>query len=167
MACAAGLATLGVLQQAGSYERLQTAGRDKKVLIVISDGGDNASAHVLAEVLKMAEQSSALVYTIGVFDEEDPDRNPGMLRRLARATGGEAFFPGHLNAVVAVCESIARDIRSQYTLGYISRNPVRPGAYRAIKVVARAQGKTNLIVRTRPGYFTAGESRPVKDDDAK
>ena len=75
-------------------ERLQAGGRDKKALIVISDGGDNASAHKLAEVLKMAEQSSALVYTIGIFDEENRDRNPKVLRRLARATGGEAFFPG-------------------------------------------------------------------------
>ncbi|MFN0167322.1 MAG: VWA domain-containing protein, partial [Bryobacteraceae bacterium] len=67
-------------------ERLQTGGRDKKVMIVISDGGDNASTHSLAQVLKIVGQSSALVYTIGIFDEEDPDRNPGVLNRLARAT---------------------------------------------------------------------------------
>ncbi|MFN0171706.1 MAG: hypothetical protein ACKV22_35270, partial [Bryobacteraceae bacterium] len=53
---------------------------------LISDGGDNASTHSLAQVLKIVGQSSALVYTIGIFDEEDPDRNPGVLNRLARAT---------------------------------------------------------------------------------
>ena len=72
---------------------MQAGSRDKKVLIVISDGGDNASAHSLAEVLKIAERSSALVYTIGIFDPDDEDRNPDVLRRLARATGGDAFLP--------------------------------------------------------------------------
>ena len=98
---------------------------EKKVLIVISDGGDNASAHTLAEVLKTAEESSVLVYTIGIFDEDDEDKNPGVLSRLARATGGEAFFPRKHNDVVAICESIARDIRNQYTIGYVSSNTAR------------------------------------------
>src|SRR5271157_476880 len=75
-----------------SLRRLQEGG-DRKVLIVISDGGDNASKHSLDEVLKMAEQSSALIYTIGILDVAEPDRNPGVLRRLAQVTGGEAFFP--------------------------------------------------------------------------
>jgi Mg-chelatase subunit ChlD len=74
-------------------KRLQTGTREKKVMIVISDGSDNASTHTLAEVLKMAEQSNVLVYTIGIFDDEDAE-NPGVLRRLAAATGGEAYFPG-------------------------------------------------------------------------
>jgi Ca-activated chloride channel family protein len=94
--------------------------RDKKVLIVMSDGGDNASAHSLAEVLKIADQSSVLVYAIGIFDAEDPDRNPDVLRRLARTTGGEAFFPRRFDDVVAICERTARDIRNQYTIGYVS-----------------------------------------------
>jgi len=72
-------------------EELQAGSRDKKVLIVVSDGGDNASARSLSQVMKLAEQSSAVIYTLGVFDEEDPDRNPAVLKRLALATGGEAF----------------------------------------------------------------------------
>ena len=79
---------------AKALEELQAGSRDKKVLIVVSDGGDNASAHSLAQVMKLAEQSSAVIYTVGLFDEEDPDRNPGVLKRLAQATGGEAFLPG-------------------------------------------------------------------------
>ena len=139
----------------------------KKVLIVISDGGDNASKHTLAEVLKMAEQSTTLVYTIGIFDEEDPDRNPDVLRRLAAATGGEAFFPSELNEVVAICERIARDIRNQYTIGYVSTSAARPGAYRSIRVAAGAAGYGKLFVRARAGYIAGGESRPVKDEPAK
>ncbi len=152
---------------AGAQRQLQAGSLDKKVLIVISDGGDNASAHSLAEVLKTAGQSSALVYTIGIFDADDADRNPDVLRRLARATGGEAFFPSQLNQVVAICERIARDIRHQYTIGYVSSSAAQPGVHRAIRVAARAAGKGKLFVRTRSGYIAGGASRPVKEEAPK
>jgi Ca-activated chloride channel family protein len=134
-------------------EQLLAGKCDKKVLIVISDGGDNASTHRLGEVLKTAELSSALIYTIGIFDSEDDDKNPEVLRRLAGATGGDAFLPGKLDDVVAICERIARDIRHQYTLGYLSSNAAKAGAYRSIRVVARSARKDKLVVRTRSGYI--------------
>ncbi len=136
-----------------AQERLKASTREKKVLIVISDGGDNASTHNLPDVLKTAEQSSTVVYAIGIFDAEDPDKNPGVLQRLASETGGEAFFPGQLDQVVAICERIARDIRSQYTLGYVPANPAKPGSYRRIGVAARTPGQPKLFVRTRAGYI--------------
>jgi Ca-activated chloride channel family protein len=139
-----------------AQEQLRTGKRERKVLIVISDGGDNASAHKLPEVLKALEQSSALVYTIGIFDDADEDKNPGVLRRLAQATGGEAFFPGQLDEVVRICERIARDIRQQYTIGYVPSTPAKPSAWRAIRVVARASDKRKLSVRTRTGYIAGG-----------
>jgi VWFA-related protein len=142
-----------------AFRQLGGGGPEKKVLIVISDGGDNASAHTLAEVLKTAEQSSALVYTIGIFDEDDADRNPDVLSRLARATGGDAFFPGKTSDVVAICESIARDIRNQYTIGYVSSKAGRPGAYRSIRMTAAAPGHGKLLVRTRAGYIAGSESQ--------
>ena len=71
------------------FECCQESTLDKKALIVISDGGDNASSHTPAEVIRLAEKSSTIIYTIGIID----DRKPPVLRRLARATGGEAFFP--------------------------------------------------------------------------
>jgi len=138
-------------------EHLQVGTHDKKALLVLSDGGDNASALGLAGVLKIAEQSSAIIYTVGLFDDEDPDRNPNVLRRLAHETGGEAFFPDQLGAVVSVCESIARDIRNQYTIGYVSTNVTPKGTYRAVRVVARAAGRGKLFVRTRAGYIAGGE----------
>jgi VWFA-related protein len=145
---------------AKALEELQAGSRDKKVLIVVSDGGDNASARTLAQVMKLAEQSSAVIYTIGVFDEEDEDRNPGVLKRLAQATGGEAFLPNQLSEVVPICERIARDIRHQYTIGYVPTNLTRDGAYRAIRVIARAKGHDKLSVRTRTGYRAGVEPRP-------
>jgi Ca-activated chloride channel family protein len=150
-----------------ALERLQESSRDKKVLIVISDGGDNASARSLAQVLQMAGQSSALVYTIGIFDQDDEDRNPNVLKQLARETGGEAFFPEHLNEVVANCERIARDIRNQYTIGYVSTNSAQPGAYRVIRVAAVAKEHGKLSVHARAGYIATGESQPRKDGSAK
>ena len=144
---------------AKALEELQAGSRDKKVLVVVSDGGDNASARSLAQVMKLAGQSSAVIYTIGVFDEDDQDRNPGVLKRLARATGGEAFFPGQLSEVAPICDRIARDIRHQYTIGYVPSNLTRNAGYRTIRVVARAKGR-EVSVRTRTGYVAGGESRP-------
>lgn len=149
-----------------AMQQLQAGSRAKKVLLVISDGGDNASKHDLAHILRLAKQSSAIIYTIGVFDEEDPDRNPGVLRRLAHETGGEAYFPAEIRAVVAVCESIAHDIRNQYTLGYFSSNVTPKGVYRRIRGVARSEDRGKLVVRTRAGYFAGGESLPGKDRGA-
>jgi VWFA-related protein len=148
---------------AAGFEQLREAGREKKVLIVISDGGDNASALDLAAILKMAGQSSALVYTIGIFDDDDPDRNPGVLRRLARATGGDAFFPHQPKEVIAICEGIARDIRHQYTIGYVPARAAQPGSYRSVRVSIVTAGRGKLLVRARAGYI-AGESGPINNE---
>jgi Ca-activated chloride channel homolog len=139
---------------------------DKKVLLVISDGGDNASAHSLAQVTDLAGRSTAIIYTIGIFDLDDADRNPAVLSRLAQATGGEAFFPSQLSEVAAICERIARDIRNQYTIGYVPANAARNSAYRTIRVAAhRASGR--LFVRTRAGYIAAGNSPESKKANPK
>jgi Ca-activated chloride channel family protein len=142
---------------ARALEELHAGSRDKKVLLVVSDGGDNVSARSLPQLMKQAEQSSAVIYTLGVFDQEDPDQNPGVLKRLAHVTGGEAFLPNQLSDSVAICERIARDIRHQYTIGYVPTNLTRDGAYRAIRVLARGKGRDRLSVRTRTGYIAGGE----------
>jgi Ca-activated chloride channel homolog len=98
-----------------ALEHLKTGKRDKKVLIVVSDGGDSASKHKLAEIATMVGQPGPIIYTIGIFDDQDPDRNLGVLKRLAKGTGGQAFLPESLRDVVPICEQIARDIRNQYT----------------------------------------------------
>jgi VWFA-related protein len=144
---------------AKALEELEGGSRDKKVLIVLSDGGDNKSRLSLDQVMRLAAQSSAVIYTVGLFDANDPDRNPGVLKRLAQATGGEAFLPGEVSEAVAICERIARDIRHQYTIGYVPLNQAHNGAYRAIRVVARGKGHDRLSVRTRTGYIPAVEPR--------
>ena len=146
-----------------SLDQLQQASRDKKVLIVISDGGDNASSLTLNQVLKLAQQSSALIYTIGIFDDADEDRNPSVLRRLASASGGETHFPSASSDLAEVCSRIALDIRNQYTIGYVSGNEAKPGTYRSIRVVAKTPRQRRLFVHTRSGYVSAGTPQPVKD----
>jgi len=142
---------------AKALDVLLLGSRDKKVLVVVSDGGDNASTLTLAQVMKLAGRSSAVIYTVGLFDAKDPDQNPGVLRRLARATGGEVFLPEQLGDVVPVCQRIARDIRHQYTIGYVPTNPPRDGAYHGIRVLARAKGRDGLSVRTRTGYIAGAQ----------
>jgi VWFA-related protein len=151
---------------AKGLEELQAGSRDKKVLILVSDGGDNASSHSLAEVMKLAGQSSAVIYTVGIFEPENPERNLGVLKSLAQATGGEAFLPEKLSEVTAICEGIARDIRHQYTIGYEPSDLTHGRTYHSIRVVARAKGRHGaLSVRTRTGYIASGE--PRHDDKTK
>jgi Ca-activated chloride channel homolog len=138
---------------AAALEQLQKGKWDKKVLIVVSDGGDNASTRTLAQVLSMVNQSNAAVYTMGIYDEEDEDRNPGVLRHISGASGGEAFFPETLKDILPICEQIAHDIRSQYTITFAPTNNKQDGTYRTISVKAReASGGRRLSVSTRSGY---------------
>jgi len=142
---------------AAGFEHVKRGNRDKKVLIVVSDGGDNASKRDLAQIMTMAGQSDAIIYTVGVFDGNDPDRNPGVLRQLARATGGIAFFPRQLRQVIPISEQIARDIRNQYTVAYTSTNRKQDGTYRSIQVRAVDPRRERLTVRARAGYFAPME----------
>jgi len=109
----------------------------------------------------MAGRPEAIIYTIGLFDEEDPDRNPHVLKQLARETGGEAFLPQSVRDVVPVCEQIARDIRSQYTIAYVPTNRKQDGTYRTIQVKTSAPGRGRLLVRTRSGYYAPLEPQPL------
>jgi len=137
-------------------DHLAKGTRSRKVLIVISDGGDNASDAKLDAVLARARDSNAAIYTIGIYDADDMDKNPGVLKSLARTTGGERFLPRSPGELMTVCERIAREIRGGYTIGYVP--PTRDGAYHRIKVEIGPTPGRKLSVRTRPGYFAAGRS---------
>jgi Ca-activated chloride channel family protein len=137
-----------------ALEKAKSGGRDRTVLLVISDGADNASRINLQTLLGLSAQSSALIYTIGVFAPGDPDRNPGVLRKLSNSTGGEAFFPRNDAELEANCQRIAKDIRNQYVLGYTSTQPVLPGVHHKIRVAAVSPQHGKLSVRTRTGYTT-------------
>ncbi|MGD0616525.1 MAG: VWA domain-containing protein [Bryobacteraceae bacterium] len=91
-------------------EHLEIGRQAKKTLVLISDGGDNDSKHRLAEVMRLTEETSATIYTVGVFEPDDPDRNPALLRKLAQISGGISYFPEKLSDLVPTCVGIAKDI---------------------------------------------------------
>jgi Ca-activated chloride channel homolog len=146
---------------AEGLRRISEGTRARKVLILISDGGDNASHTTLKEVLNRARLSSVTVYTIGIFDGDDPDSNPRILKAIAEATGGERFLPRSPGPLLGVCAHIAREIRAGYTIGYIP--PDHDGTYHHVRVEVDTRGGPPFLVRARPGYFAGGQrSRPSR-----
>ncbi len=132
----------------------------KRALIIISDGGDNASHLKYSQVLAQARQSQALIYAIGLVGSSDREENPDLLRRLCRDTGGIAYFPGEGESIASVSAQIARDLREQYTLGYTPQNVQGAVAFRKIEVRVAAPSHGKLHVRTRQGYSPATEIPP-------
>ena len=137
---------------AAGLKRLRDGPLDKKVLLLISDGGDNASNRNFAQVLREAQAANVVIYSIGLLDEHNADQNPEILKKLARDTGGQAYFPNSLADLLRVCQDIAADIRHQYTIGYSPPDASR-GGYRKIRVSVTAPRRGRLTVRTRTSYF--------------
>lgn len=125
----------------------------RKVLIVVSDGGDNASTARLKTVVDKARASNAVMYTVGLIDPDDSETNRGVLKQLAQLTGGAAFFPDQPGQVKEVFERIAEEIRSTYTLGYVPPDLPRNGDFRRVRVTVTAPDRRGLTARTRSGYF--------------
>ncbi|HUI84886.1 MAG TPA: VWA domain-containing protein [Candidatus Binatia bacterium] len=137
----------------------KSAELEKKVLLVVTDGEDNASRESLEQALRrLEEQNGPTVYTIGLLGEERSKRARRALRAMAEYTGGVAFFPKDLNEVQQITTEIAHDIRNQYTIQYKPAVPQNRGGYRTVKVEAQAPGYKRLQVRTRSGYY-AGQQR--------
>jgi VWFA-related protein len=132
--------------------QLQMGKREKKALVLISDGGDNASMYTRHKMLDRVEGSIATIHTIGLFDADDADSDPGILRQLARVSGGEAYFPPSPEEMVPTCRRIARDIRARYTLGYVPAAQRGVNDVRNIRVGASAPGHAKLITLTRRRY---------------
>lgn len=136
----------------------KNANKDKKVLLIITDGNDNASNISLEKVVARANQSDTLVYAIGLFSEEekhDAAKARRALNELTGATGGLTFYPKEVSEVQSLAVEVARDIRSQYTIAYTPAIQALDGSYRQIKVTVDAPGKP--VVRTRSGYYATPE----------
>jgi Ca-activated chloride channel family protein len=142
---------------------LQYGHSGKKALIIISDGGDNASHLKYSQVLAQARKSQAVIYAIALVGADDEEENPGLLRRLCKDTGGIAYFPHPGESVATASAEIAQDLREQYMLGYPPQNMNHPDAFRKIEVKVTAPGRSRLRVRTRPGYTPAAEKLPTAE----
>jgi Ca-activated chloride channel family protein len=141
-----------------SADELSNHGKlPKQVLLVITDGADNASRIDLEQAIRRVQNlGGPVVYTIGLLfgaDDEEAVRAKADLERLAMETGGVAYFPHSLNDVNGIAAEVARDIRDQYTIGYHSTKSASLGGYRTVRVEATAPRHGKMTVRTRRGYY--------------
>jgi len=132
----------------------------RQALLIVTDGGDNASSISLRDITTLAGRSNAPMYFIGISDPNDEDSRPRILKRLAKITGGRAYFPQFADQVGPLCRQIARDIREQYTIGYVPSASNSSGAFHKIRVAVSAPGHGKLQVHTRAGYFSDAGSIP-------
>ena len=136
-----------------SLQYLDKGRMDKKTLVVVSDGGDNASTLSRKQIMERVEESHATIYTIDIFDEYDPDSNSDVLRKLAQVSGGESFQLKEIPETVAVCTRIAKDIRNRYTIAYVPSRVGSPRSVHLVKVNASTPTRQKLIVHARTRYI--------------
>jgi Ca-activated chloride channel family protein len=129
---------------------------DRKALIIVSDGGDNASQQKFSQVLALAQQSQVLIYSIALIGDSG-EVDPSVLRRLSKTTGGIAFFPDRTNTVTSVSAQIARDLREQYLLGFAPQKANNARTFRKIEVKVAAPGRGKVRVRNRSSYLATEE----------
>ena len=144
----------------GSMDHLKKGHKDKKVLLVVTDGEDNVSRNTLEKTLREIQKANVVIYTIGLFSDDDKrGRKKAMraLKDIAAASGGISYFPENVADVHSICEQVARDIRNQYTLGYYPTNAKKDGTFRTVQVdVIPPRGHGKLVARTRNGYYAPG-----------
>ena len=156
----------------------KNAKHPKQVLLVITDGEDNASSATLEDAIRrIQEYDGPVIYCIGLLFGSDTSKNEArharrVLEALSEQTGGVAYFPKNVNEVDSIAAEVAQDIRSQYSIAYRSTNPPQNGGYRKISVEVREKGQGKLTARTRSGYFpkVAGakkEVAPLNDPSAR
>ena len=125
---------------------------ENKVILLISDGGDNNSTHNFAETMHALEMSGATVYSIALFDPDEREHNLALLHRLSKMSGGEAFEPMDISQIEPLCLRIAADIRASYTLAYTPPQPDQHTAPRKIKVAVVPSNGGKVAVRNRTRY---------------
>ena len=133
--------------------------RSKQVLLIVTDGDDNASSATLEQAIRRVQElDGPAIYCIGLLFGEDTSRSESrhsreVLSELAEQTGGEAYFPHALKDVDEIAHEVAQDIRTQYTIEYRSTKPPSVGGYREVHVEVKEKGIRGLQVRTRAGYY--------------
>jgi Ca-activated chloride channel homolog len=134
------------------------AKKEKKILLVVTDGEDNASVETLDHVIQSAQQNGVIIYSIGILSDDEPhevERAKRALDALTFATGGQVWYPQELSEVDGIAHEVAHEIRNQYILGYTPTNLAQDGTFRRIRVAVSAPG--DPTVRTRTGYYASVE----------
>ena len=138
--------------------------KEKKALIVVTDGADNSSLASLEAVVRAAQQNEVLIYPVGLLGDDSPheaERARRALDVLAQSTGGQAYYPADVSEIDRVAPQIAREMRNQYIVTYIPDNQEQDGSYRQIRVVVDAPGVAH--VRTRSGYYATANRKGNTD----
>ena len=132
--------------------QLEGGSRDRRALIVVSDGGDNASTRTRDAVLAHARRANAAIYSVSILDPDNREARADVLKTLARETGGRAHTASRDQDVYRAFVQIAAEIRSGYTIGFAPVEPAAAG-FRPIRVVVGAGDRRRLTARTRAGYY--------------
>ena len=141
-------------------EHLELATHQKHVLVVLSDGEDNASRYSKDDMMDRARESDAIIYTVSNANRHTGmPGDAGVLKDLANVTGGVAYFPSSDEKVIESFDELAGNIRRGYSIGYVPTNTRQDDGYRRVKVTVSAPGRNNLSVRTRDGYRSSDYSR--------
>ena len=134
--------------------------KDKKALVVVTDGNDNRSLETLDAVVRAAQQNEVLIYTVGLLADETP-REAARARRaldsLAQATGGQSYYPADVSEIERIGPRIAHEIRNQYIVTYSPSNQELDGSFRQIRVLVDSPGVD--AVRTRTGYYATPDQK--------
>jgi VWFA-related protein len=143
-----------------ALDHMKQARQPKTAILLFTDGIDNASKHTVDEAITAAERSHVAVYTIGLLSESGGQKAEDSLVRIAKTTGGRSFFPITVEEARIAMERVARDLREQYTLGYIPSNPSRAGQWRSVRVEVTPPAGLPRIVKLnanyRHGYYGPG-----------
>ena len=137
----------------------KNAKHPKQVLLVVTDGEDNASSATLDQAIRRIQDfDGPVIYCIGLLFGDDTNKSEArharrVLETLSEQTGGQAYFPKSVKEVDAITKEVANDIRTQYTIAYHSTKSPALGGYRQVHVEAKEKGFSKLSVRTRSGYY--------------
>lgn len=138
---------------AEGLKHLSTGHFDRKALIIVSDGGDNASHLKYGQVKDAVQKSQAVIYGVGLLGNDYQDEDPEILKQLCHDSGGMAYFPDAKMDVGSAFAQIGQDLRDQYTVGFTPSLDTSH-LYHSLKVTATGPDGAKLHVRTRAGYLT-------------
>lgn len=145
---------------ASALRHLELSHREKRTLVVVSDGADNVSTTKFPELLRLVESSRATIYTVGLYDPEDRNDHFSVLKKLSAISGGKFFQPAAVTGIAPVFREIAKDIRNCYSLGYAPVDDHPERAIHTVKVVVRENGR-KLVARTRTAYSMKSSAQPT------
>ena len=138
-----------------ALDHMQKARNQKKALLLVTDGLDNVSKATLEEVIENVKRSRVTVLVVGLLSASEGLQAEQTLTKIAEASGGRAYFPDDVDQARAMMERAARDLRTQYTIGYVPTDPAHDGSWRSVRVEVTppAGSKTRLEADYRHGYY--------------